>query len=111
MNIELLMAHHRESSGDWGEGTRRQILASFKKHRPEDDVLDRLTKELTIYWDAILEEFPELERDPRLAVALPRPNQGGDGTHESVRPSCGSRIRTRSGAGSVGDARRSPRVS
>lgn len=63
MNINLLMAKHRETSGEWGTGSRPQIIKSFTENRPDDDVLEQLAAELSIYWDAILDEFPELYRD------------------------------------------------
>ncbi len=66
MNIELLSAFHRKPKG-WGpisaEGTD---LKFFKRFRPSEEYIDSLYTELIMYWDALLAEIPDLDKDPRL---------------------------------------------
>ena len=66
MNIELLSSAQRRPKG-WGpiaaEGTD---LKFFKRFRPSEEYIDSLYAELTMYWDALLDEIPDLHKDPRL---------------------------------------------
>ena len=66
MNIELLSSAQRRPKG-WGpisvEGTD---LKSFTRFRPPEEYIDSLYAELTMYWDALLAEIPDLHKDPRL---------------------------------------------
>ena len=66
MNIELLSSSHRRPKR-WGpisaEGTD---LKSFKRFRPPEEYIDSLYTELTMYWDALLAEIPDLHKDPLL---------------------------------------------
>ena len=66
MNIELLSSAQRIPKG-WGpisaEGTD---LKSFKRFRPSEEYIDSLYAELTMYWDALLDEIPDFHKDPLL---------------------------------------------
>lgn len=66
VNIELLSSSQRMPKG-WGpiaaEGTD---LKFFKRFRPPEEYIDSLYAELTMYWNALLAEVPDLHKDPRL---------------------------------------------
>ena len=66
VNIELLSSSQRVPKG-WGpiaaEGTD---LKFFKRFRPSEEYIDSLYAELTMYWDALLDEIPDLHKDPLL---------------------------------------------
>lgn len=73
MNIKLLTSRLRRNRG-WGEeddGAGNVDLKAFKLFRPSDEYLEGLHKELTIYWDCILEELPDLRRPPAYMRAHP----------------------------------------
>ena len=62
----MLSSAQRRPKG-WGlnsaEGTD---LNSFKRFRPSEEYIDSLYAELAMYWDALLAEIPDLNKDPRL---------------------------------------------
>lgn len=59
MNETLLSTQARENRG-WLPGG----VNIDKQIRPEEDFIDDAHKELSEYWDAILETLPDLKRDP-----------------------------------------------
>jgi len=63
MNIALLFSNLRKSSDVWGEGSAKEKIKKYSTVIPDDDTIDELYSELCMYWDAILEEFPELRED------------------------------------------------
>lgn len=66
MNEELLSSSSRENDG-WGSsagGAMEKDRRKFKQFRPDEDYLDSLYDELTVYWDAILQVLPVLKEDP-----------------------------------------------
>ena len=63
LNVRLLSSRERQNSG-WGSEDGGQDLATFKRFRPNDEVLDGLYRELVMYWDGLLEELPVLHYDP-----------------------------------------------
>ena len=66
MNINLLSSPQRISNG-WGPNSAESTdLETFKKFRPPEEYIGSLYAELTMYWDAILVEIPDLHKDPRL---------------------------------------------
>jgi len=59
VNVTLLASSDRLSTGDWsGPG-----LKDFKKFRRPDKELDELFHELSMYWDALLDVLPDLQKD------------------------------------------------
>jgi DGQHR domain-containing protein len=63
MNIALLHSRYRRQHG-WGSGDASEEFAEFMRFRPDDDYIDRLSDELTMYWNALLEELPVLREEP-----------------------------------------------
>jgi len=66
MNVTLLNSRERKVNG-WvtnEEGDTGGDVKSFLQIRPSDSVLDGLYEELTMYWDALLAEMPDLDNDP-----------------------------------------------
>lgn len=64
MNTALLFSHARQNKG-WGpDEDEGEQLGTFKKYRPEEEYLDSLYEELVLYWDGLLDEIPDLSRDP-----------------------------------------------
>jgi DNA sulfur modification protein DndB len=63
MNIAMLESTFRRNNG-WGPDGAGPKTKDFKRYRPTDDFIERLYGELQMYWDALLEEIPELDRDP-----------------------------------------------
>ena len=61
MNILLLSTSIRVNNG-WNESG--EALKSFQKHRPDEDSLDSFFDELKLYWDALIEELPQLRNNP-----------------------------------------------
>jgi len=61
INGILLNSATRQFQG-WDDGNG-QDLAEFIRFRPEEEVLDSLYQELSTYWDAILQTFPEMLND------------------------------------------------
>ena len=80
MNIELLSSSQRSTYG-WGTVTEEgPDLKTFKKFRPSDEYIDSLYDELTIYWDGLLEELPDLHNPPpkmRFHEITDRQNKSG----------------------------------
>ena len=66
MNIELLSSVQRAPKS-WGpiraEGSD---LKTFKRFRPPEEYIDLLYDELSMYWDALLAEIPDLDKSPPL---------------------------------------------
>ena len=64
MNIELLSSAERDPK-NWGpisaEGMDRNIFIRF---RPPEEYIDDLYAELTMYWDVLLAEIPDLHNEP-----------------------------------------------
>ena len=66
MNIELLSSVQRELKG-WGPiGAEGEDLKTFKRFRPPEEYIDLLYDELSMYWDALLAEIPDLDKSPPL---------------------------------------------
>ncbi len=61
MNISLLSSSTRANAG-WSD--QGESLASFINFRPSDETIDGLYTELKMYWDALIEELPLLNRAP-----------------------------------------------
>ena len=61
MNIILLSSAQRESRG-WGPNGEN--LKTFKWFRPPEEYIDSLYDELTMYWEALCNEIPDLHNDP-----------------------------------------------
>ena len=62
MNIALLSTRHRKNNGWNSEGVKEH--KEFSKFRPEEEMLDSLFDELSMYWDALIEEMPVLTATP-----------------------------------------------
>ena len=65
MNITLLSSPKRISDG-WNPSIKEKSdLKNFKKFRPNDEeYIDRLYDELSMYWEGLLAELPVLYSDP-----------------------------------------------
>ena len=67
MNISLLHSPMRRSDGWDPKSIEKSDLTNFKKFRPTDEeYIDKLYEELTIYWECLLEELPVLHHDPTI---------------------------------------------
>ena len=79
MNIKLLESRTRKNNGWIQDETN---VKEFIKYRPDEEYLDALYEELTIYWDALIEELPELRStEPHKMRDHNAPN--GDGNTQS----------------------------
>lgn len=81
MNLALLTNLDREHVG-WGSdyGTEKvKNVKQFIRFRPEEEYVDALFEELTLYWDTLIEIIPDLAFDPKLAK-----NHSSDGSDGSV---------------------------
>ncbi len=64
-STDLLYSKYRKTSEVWGQDTNPKTkLKSFRQYRPDEEVLEGLYSELSLYWDAILNEIPELVENP-----------------------------------------------
>ena len=64
MNIELLSSVQRIPKS-WGEISEEGVdLKTFKRFRPSEEYIDNLYVELSMYWDALLEELSIFHNDP-----------------------------------------------
>lgn len=63
INKELLSSRSRENRG-WGPEPGAEKLDEFVRFRPDDEVLEGLYSELTLYWNGLLDEIPDLRSDP-----------------------------------------------
>lgn len=64
MNEILLTSAERENNG-WGSGEQKiRKTEEFIVFRPEEEYLDELYDEVTVYWDALLEVIPALRNEP-----------------------------------------------
>jgi DNA sulfur modification protein DndB len=61
VNIELLSSKTRKNAGWNAEG---ETFDSFRRFRPDEELLEQLFEELKIYWDALIEEIPILKNSP-----------------------------------------------
>ncbi|MCI0491061.1 MAG: DGQHR domain-containing protein [Blastocatellia bacterium] len=62
MNKNLLRSRWRDNNG-WGlDGGEKE--QDFIKIRPDEEYLSSLYEELVIYWNAILDEIPDLHKEP-----------------------------------------------
>ncbi len=61
MNLTLLSTKTREINGWDEEGSDTR---TFLRFRPTDEALDEHFEELLMYWDALIEEVPELANSP-----------------------------------------------
>ena len=60
MNEVLLTTYARDNNG-WGCGIGRETdVKRFKRFRPQEDYIDELFDELSVYWDALIEAIPDL---------------------------------------------------
>ena len=66
MNIFLLSSRTRggpyPNKTVWGP--QSESYKEFKRFRPDEDYVDELYIELNMYWDALIKEIPELEKNP-----------------------------------------------
>ena len=62
VNISLLSSRHRENNGWNNEGVKNHN--DYKKFRPEEQQLEELFDELSLYWDALIEVLPVLNEVP-----------------------------------------------
>lgn len=62
MNISLLSSRKRINEGWNKQGVKNH--KEFQKYRPEEELLDSLFDELKVYWNALIDELPELENAP-----------------------------------------------
>lgn len=64
----ILLRTVRRSQAGWGDATDPDVnLTAFKdfiSFRPSEQHLDDLYNELKVYWDGILEAFPDLNEEP-----------------------------------------------
>jgi DNA sulfur modification protein DndB len=63
MNIELLSSKWRKNHG-WDSQQGGVDLKTFVRFRPSDELIDSLHREVSMYWNAILEEIPDLHDNP-----------------------------------------------
>ena len=63
LNEKLLTSKERQNKG-WDTAGDGEDARSFKRFRPEEDYVEALYSELTVYWDALIAEIPELKADP-----------------------------------------------
>ena len=62
LNETLLTTHLRVNRG-WGSGPEAELdrdIKNFKRFAPQEDYVDELLEELTLYWDAIIAVIPDL---------------------------------------------------
>ena len=89
VNTELLSSRSRRNRG-WGtDGETGEDIRGFKRFRPSDEYIDALYEELVMYWDAILEEIPDLRREPpkmRTEGLDPNEDAGEEENHLLFRP-------------------------
>ena len=64
MNRTLLTTPRRSHSGWGGHDELIGDLEEFRRFRPDEDYLDELFEELTLYWNGILEAIPNLRKLP-----------------------------------------------
>lgn len=63
MNTKLLSSQQRENN--WGPIKEESTnLKTFKRFRPSEDYIDSLFDELTMYWKALIDEIPDLSKEP-----------------------------------------------
>lgn len=63
MNTKLLSSQQRENN--WGPIEEESTnLKTFKRFRPSEDYIDSLFVELTMYWEALIDEIPDLYNEP-----------------------------------------------
>ena len=81
MNIALLNSTQRETRG-WGPtSVKGENLKTFIQFRPPEEYIDLLYNELTIYWEALLAEIPDLQKEPiRMRVHKLEEAEGEDET-------------------------------
>lgn len=64
MNIELLRSPQRQNNG-WGAiGEEGLTQKNFIRFRPSEEYINSLYDELAMYWEALLDEIPDLHNDP-----------------------------------------------
>ena len=65
VNIALLSSRVRENKG-WGDGKEDEGVEfkPFKRFRPSEEYLESLYTEMVTYWDALIEEIPDLSSEP-----------------------------------------------
>lgn len=79
---EILLTTPIRSNTGWGPGPvaeRVNNVNHFKRFRPDEDYLDELFDELTLYWNAITDVIPDLQLNPSDAK-----NHQSDGSDGSV---------------------------
>jgi DGQHR domain-containing protein len=75
LNITLLSSKMRKNGGWNNDG---ENLDSFRRFRPEEDLIDSLFDELTLYWNGLINELPVLREVPVKMRDHAAPS--GDGT-------------------------------
>jgi DGQHR domain-containing protein len=66
MNEQLLSSSARENEG-WGSsasGAKEKEREKFKRFRPDEEYIDELYDELSMYWNALIKALPLLTADP-----------------------------------------------
>jgi len=67
-DINWILLDNRNRSGNWRDpqdpDSKSQPIKQFINFRPSEEFLDQLYQELTIYWDGILQAFPDLYNEP-----------------------------------------------
>ncbi|MCY4193453.1 MAG: DGQHR domain-containing protein [bacterium] len=61
INIRLLNTAPRRNEG-WGLNAEK--INDYKRFRPDEEDIDTLAQELTLYWDALVDTLPVLRSDP-----------------------------------------------
>ena len=70
INIILLSTAQRRNEG-WGSNSDK--LKEYKRFRPEEEEIDALEHELSLYWNALIDSLPILWSDPsKMRVHNPR---------------------------------------
>ncbi len=82
INIRLLHTAQRRNEG-WGLNTDK--LKDYKLFRPDEEDIDTLTQELILYWDALIDALPTLQRDPsKMRVHNPKTSEEEETGEDNV---------------------------
>jgi DNA sulfur modification protein DndB len=84
MNKELLSSRSRENRG-WGPEPGAEKREEFIRFRPDEEIIEKLYAELTLYWNGILEEIPDLRRDPaNMRIHSLTPEEEAEGSSDNL---------------------------